>query len=127
MDSCFVIIKVTNNYRVIRESGERSMRFLKEIYLGEGIKNKQKVIWKLKHGAGMLDVYVISISNGNDQLDCMNGSYFKQKAIRDNIGLIVGLAKGYSEAQKLMVTMIEEAFAETGNANVKKYLTEYKQ
>ena len=40
------------------------MRFLKEMYVGNGIKNKHKVIWKLKHGAGMVDVYVISISNG---------------------------------------------------------------
>lgn len=98
------------------------MRFIKEMYVGEGIKNKQKVMWKLKHGAGMLDIYVISLSNGNNQLDCMKCSYFKQKAIRDNVGLVVGLAKGYSEAQNLMVSMVEEAFRETGSANVKEYL-----
>ena len=103
------------------------MRFLKEMYVGEGIKNKQKVMWKLKHGAGMLDIYVISISNGNDQLDCMECSYFKQKAIRENVGLIVGLAKGYSEAQNLIVAMIEESMQETGSANVKEYLMKYKQ
>ena len=98
------------------------MRFLKEMYVGKGIKNKQKVIWKLKHGIGMIDVYVISISNGNDQLDCTLCSYFKQKEIRDNVGLIVGLAKGYSEAKDLIVTMIEEALQETGSANVKDYI-----
>ena len=100
------------------------MRFLKEMYVGEGIKNKKKVMWKLKHGAGMLDVYVISLSNGNDQLDCMKCSYFKQKAIRDSVGTIVGLAKGYSEAQKLMITMIEDSLRETGSAKVKEYLME---
>ena len=103
------------------------MRFLKEMYVGEGIKNKQKVIWKLKHGAGMLDVYIISLSNGNNQLDCMNCSYFKQKAIRNNVGLVVGLAKGYSEAQSLIILMVEEALRETGSANVKEYLINYKQ
>ena len=109
------------------ENGEMSMRFIKEMYVGEGIKNKQKVMWKLKHGAGMLDIYVISLSNGNNQLDCMKCSYFKQKAIRDNVGLVVGLAKGYSEAQNLMVSMVEEAFRETGSANVKEYLMNSKQ
>ena len=104
-----------------------SMRFLKEMYVGEGIKNKQKVMWKLKHGAGMLDVYVISLSNGNDQLDCVKCSYFKQRAIRDNTGLIVGLAKGYSEAQNLIISMIEESLRETGSANVKEYLMNSKQ
>ena len=104
------------------------MRFLKEMYVGEGIKNKQKVMWKLKHGAGMLDIYVISLAtNESDQLDCMKCCYFKQKAIRDSIGTIVGLAKGYSEAQKLMIAMIEEAFRETGSANVKEYLMNNKQ
>ena len=103
------------------------MRFLKEMYVGEGIKNKQKVLWKLKHGAGMVDIYVISLSNGSDQLDCMKCSYFKQKVIRDNVGLIVGVAKGYSEAQNLMISMIEESFRETGSANVKEYLMNSKQ
>ena len=103
------------------------MRFLKEMYVGEGIKNKQKVLWKLKHGAGMVDIYVISLSNGNDQLDCMKCSYFKQKAIRDSVGLIVGLAKGYSEAQNLILSMIEESLRETGSANVKEYLINNKQ
>ena len=98
------------------------MRFLQEMYVGKGIKNKQKVIWKLKHGIGMIDVYVISISNGNDQLDCTLCSYFKQKEIRDNVGLVVGLAKGYSEAKELIVSMIEEAVSETGSANVKQYI-----
>ena len=106
---------------------EVPVRFLKEMYVGEGIKNKQKVIRKLKYGAGMLDIYVISISNGKDQLDCTKCSYFKQKAIRDNVGLIVGLAKGYSEAQNLIVSMIEESLQETGSANVKEYLMDNKQ
>ena len=103
------------------------MRFLKEMYIGMGIKNKQKVLWKLKHGAGMIDIYVISIANGKNQLECTLCSYFKQKAIREHVGLIVGLAKGYSEAQNLMVSMIEEAYRETGSANVKDYIIKYKQ
>lgn len=102
------------------------MRFLKEMYVGEGIKNKQKVLWKLKHGVGMVDIYVISLSNGNDQLDCTNCSYFKQKAIRENVGLVVGIAKGYMEAQQLIVSMIEEALRETGSARVKEYLLNIK-
>ena len=102
------------------------MRFLKEMYVGNGIKNKQKVIWKLKHGVGMVDVYVISISNGSDQLDCTLCSYFKQKAIRENVGLVVGLAKGYSEANDLIISMIEEALEKTGSANVKEYILKNK-
>ena len=103
------------------------MRFLKEMYVGEGVKNKQKVMWKLKHGIGMLNIYVISLSNGNDQLECVNCCYFKQKVIRESVGTIVGLARGYLEAQQLMITMIEESIRETGSANVKEYLMNNKQ
>ena len=103
------------------------MRFLKEMYVGEGIKNKQKVLWKLKHGAGMIDIYVISIANGNDQLDCMLCSYFKQKVVREQVGLVVGIAKGYSEAQGLLISMIEESLRKTGSANVKEYIMKHKQ
>ena len=103
------------------------MRFLKEMYVGKGIRNKQSVMWKLQHGVGMIDVYVISISGGNNQLDCTSCAYFKQKAIREHVGLIVGLARGYSEAKELMISMIEEALEVTGSANVKDYILNYKQ
>lgn len=103
------------------------MHFLKEMYVGEGIKNRHKVQWKLRTGAGLVDVYVISIANGNNQLECTYCSYFKQKIIREHVGTVVGLAKGYSEAQNLMVAMVEETFRKTGSANVKEYLINNKQ
>jgi len=96
------------------------------MYVGEGIKNSEKIQWKLKHGAGMKDIYVISLSNGGDQLDCTHCAYFKQKIFRENIGLIVGLAKGYGEAQGLIISMVEETVRETGGANVKEYLIKNK-
>jgi hypothetical protein len=99
------------------------MRFLKDLYVGEGIKNRQRVQWKLKHGAGMKDVYVISIAAGNDQLDCMHCAFFKQKAIREYTGTVVGLAKGYEEALQLIQTMAEDSLRETGTANIKEYLS----
>ena len=103
------------------------MRFLKELYVGEGIRDRQKVQRKLKFGAGLIDVYVISLSNGKNQLECMHCSYFKQRIIREETGLVVGLAKGYSEAQRLIVSMVEDALRETGSANVKEYLIKNKQ
>ncbi|MBQ9991678.1 MAG: hypothetical protein IJP31_12210 [Lachnospiraceae bacterium] len=98
------------------------MRFRKELYLGEGIRNRRKIQWKLKCGAGMMDIYVISIAGGSNQLECTHCCYFKQKLIRENIGLIVGLAKGYAEAQQLMISMIEDSLRVTGTPNVKEYL-----
>lgn len=98
------------------------MQFLKEMYIGEGIEHRRIVEWKLKHGAGMKDIYIISVSRGKNQLDCMHCAYFKQKNIRKYTGLVVGMAKGYGEAQKLMISMIEDAYKDTETANVKEYL-----
>lgn len=98
------------------------MRFRKELYLGEGIRNSWNIRRKLKRGAGMLDVYVISIASGSNQLECTHCCFFKQKLIRENVGLIVGLAKGYAQAQQLMIAMIEDSLRITGTPNVKEYL-----
>ncbi|MGN0306859.1 MAG: hypothetical protein ACI4DN_01455 [Lachnospiraceae bacterium] len=98
------------------------MRFRKELYLGEGIRDKGKIKRKLRRGAGMMDIYVISIAAGKNQLECTHCCFFKQRLIRENIGLIVGLAKGYQEAQQLMISMIEDSLRITGTPDVKEYL-----
>ena len=98
------------------------MRFRKKLYLGEGIKYSWKIQWKLKCGAGMVDIYVISIAGGSNQLECTHCCFFKQKLVRENIGLIVGLARGYAQAQQLMISMIEDSLSVTGTPNVKEYL-----
>lgn len=98
------------------------MHFQKDLYLGEGIRHKNKIIWKLKHGVGMTDIYVISISNGNDQLDCTHCFYLKQKIVRKQLGTVVGLARGYTELMELLRCIFEECFQKTGGANVKEYL-----
>lgn len=98
------------------------MQFHKHLYYGKGIKNKYKVLWKLKHGAGMKDIYVIAISGGNDQLDCIHCCFLKQKELRKNIGLVVGVAKGREEMLALLQKMFEDCLKATGAANIKEYL-----
>ena len=41
--------------------------------------------------------------------------------------MVVGLAKGYAQAQEMILAMIEETFQETGGAYVKEYLLKYKK
>ena len=98
------------------------MRFRRQLYLGESIKNRHRILFKLKIGAGMTDIYVISLAYGRNQLECMHCAMFKQRAIRQNVGLIVGLAKGYGQARDLMIEMIEDCLKATGTANVKDFL-----
>ena len=103
------------------------MLFFEKMYVGKGINSIQQTRRKLEKGAKLKDIYVISLSNGEDQLECTHCSYFNQKMIRENVGMIVGIAKGYSEAQGLIIDMIEEALEVAGTANVKEYLLNHKQ
>ena len=79
------------------------MKFHHHLYLGSGIKNKEKIIRKLKYGAGMRNIYVISLSRGRDQLDCTHCCYLKQRKLRNHLGLVVGLANGQEEMTEVVI------------------------
>ena len=82
-----------------------------------------EIIRKLKIGAGMIDVWVITeAANGEDQLDILSSAWLKQKAVRRKLPMIYGIAKGYEEAVDLVVQMAEETYRETGNGDILRYL-----
>ena len=58
-------------------AGERkNMKWYPYLYVGEGAsKKKNKIIRKLKIGAGMIDVWVITeAANGEDQFDILSSA-----------------------------------------------------
>ncbi|MBQ3104578.1 MAG: hypothetical protein IJC59_01805 [Lachnospiraceae bacterium] len=98
------------------------MHFLKPLYVGEGIRNIRRVCFRLSHGAGMKDVYVISLAKENGQLECTHNAYLKQRILRKHLGAVVGVAKGYKEAIRLIIQITEETVEQTGTADIKAYL-----
>ncbi|MBR3607795.1 MAG: hypothetical protein IKL51_09550 [Lachnospiraceae bacterium] len=100
------------------------MKFHHHLYLGSGIKNKEKIIRKLKYGAGMRNIYVISLSRGRDQLDCTHCCYLKQRKLRNHLGLVVGLANGQEEMTEVVIQMLKDCYETTGTANIKEFLLE---
>ena len=76
------------------------MKWYPYLYVGEGAsKKKNKIIRKLKIGAGMIDVWVITeAANGEDQFDILSSAWLKQRAVRKKLPMIYGIAKGYEEA-----------------------------
>lgn len=100
------------------------MKFYHHLYVGKGIKNKDRIIRKLKRGAGMKEIFVISISSGKDQLDCTHCCYLKQKLLRSHLGLVVGIARGREEMMEVLLQILEDCYNTTGTANIKEYLLE---
>lgn len=100
------------------------MKWYPYLYVGDKAEvKKKKIIRKLKTGAGMIDVWVITeAANGADVFDIVSSAWLKQPAVRKNLPMIVGIAKGYEEAVELVVQIAEETYRQTGACDIRKYL-----
>ncbi|MGN0349245.1 MAG: hypothetical protein ACI4DR_06895 [Roseburia sp.] len=97
-----------------------------DLYVGESIVHKtKKIIWKIRHNAGQPDIYVIALaSNVQNLLDIIPSAELLQKGYPKRKLYIVGLAKGYTEAVDVAVSIVDEVYRKTGTFAVRKYLTE---
>ena len=73
------------------------LKWYKQLYIGDNAKKKKKEwIRKINMGAGVVDVYLITLAvNPENQLEIFSANELKQKARRRNCPLIIGLCKGY--------------------------------
>ncbi|WP_099468284.1 hypothetical protein [Konateibacter massiliensis] len=101
------------------------MRWYRKLYVGKTAKKKRyEIVWKVKHGAGMLDVYLITLaSNEENLLDIWNSSVFLQPYYRKQDFFIVGIACGYDEAVELAAKIVEELYQNTGDFRIRQYIT----
>ena len=102
------------------------MKFYKNLYVGESIKDVKKVKRKLVTGAGQLGIYVLALCKGRDQLEFYHSALLQQKYYRKNPPFIVGIAGGYDEAVELVRRIAEEAYNSNGNCDLKTYLLDRK-
>ena len=93
------------------------MKWYGKLYVGpEAAKKQSKIIWKL-------NIYLVTLaSNGKDLFDILPSHLLKQKALRRNLPMIVGIAVGYEEAVDLVVGIVEETIQKTGGTDVRQYL-----
>lgn len=97
-----------------------------DLYVSENIEKKtEKIKWKIKHNAGLLQMYVITLPcNSRNLLEIISTKELMQRHYPKKNLVIVGMAKGYEEAVTIAATIIVETMNEFGNTNVKKYLGE---
>lgn len=100
------------------------MKFIKNLYVSNSIKNPDKVISKLKRNAGQIMVYIISISeNSTDQLDIYHCSVMQQKYFHKNKNfMIVGITGSYEEAVEFVKETAVDCLKIRGNCKLKEYL-----
>ena len=100
----------------------RIMKFYKKLYVGESIKNPNKVKWKLRHNAGQFKVYVIALAEGDGQLEIYHCAFLQQKYCKKNPPYVIGIAGDYKEAVNIVIRITEEAIEKLGSPQLKKYL-----
>ena len=100
------------------------LKWYKRLYVGDNAKKKEKqLIRKINMGAGVLDVYLITLAtNPQNQLDIFSANELKQKARRRDCPMIVGLCLGYGEAIEMTEMLVQKTYEQTKTADVRKWL-----
>ncbi|MCM1144101.1 MAG: hypothetical protein NC318_09685 [Blautia sp.] len=100
------------------------MKFYKNLYIGNTIKNPNRTKRKLRRHAKQLKIFVILLSGGDAQLEICHSMLLEQPYYREkeNEPYIVGIAGDYEDAVGLVCRIVEEAVAQNGNADLKHYL-----
>lgn len=96
-----------------------------KLYVSENIEKKtEKIKWKIQHNAGLLQMYVITLpQNQENLLEIISTKELMQKHYPKKNMLVVGIARGYEEAVTVAATIVVETMNELGTTNVKEYLS----
>lgn len=104
---------------------EDFMNWYKNLYLGKTVKGKERRIrWKVEHGKFVYGVYLILDS-------CKKGSLMKivpaavlvQPAYPREDLCVLGIAGSRSEAENLIIKMIEDIYEDTGSFEFHEYMS----
>jgi len=100
------------------------MKFYKNLYIGDTIKDPNKIKRKIKRHAKQLKVFVILLASGSDQLEICHSILLEQPYYhkKENAPCIIGIAGNYEEAVALVCKIAQEAVAQNGDADLKRYL-----
>lgn len=104
------------------------MKFYKDLYCEPHLLRKRKVIkWKLKYTNSPLNIYIIIIGQHTDQLEIFHVSFLRQDYYREHPPFIIGIADSKAGAFRVVEQLVKVVYEQTGEANVKQYLLEYKE
>lgn len=105
---------------------ERMLTFYPKLYLGEGIKETKldKIKKKLVENPLLTDVYVLTFArNPADQLEFFDAKQLRQRFYDRHSLEVIGIARDYEDAMKLVEQITRECLSERGDCRLKEYLT----
>lgn len=103
----------------------KKLIFYPELYLGEGMKGKKtdKIKKMLVKKPLLAGVYVLAIAhNPSDQLEFFDAKQLVQSYYDNYPVQIIGIAKDYEDALKLVEQITQECLNTRGDCRLKEYL-----
>lgn len=98
------------------------MKFYKNLYIGDTIKNPKKTRRKLKRYAKLHNIYVIAYMKESRQLAIYHCVMFQQRYYKEHPPYVIGIAGSRDEAAEIICQIAEEALRNTGKADLIAYL-----
>ena len=99
------------------------LHFLKNYYVGDGIKNPEKIIEKLQAGKPAWGIYLLTLSgNKNNLMEILPASMLMQKSFFELCPDILGMAKGKENAIEMAAELLEDMYRRTGSFAVEEYM-----
>lgn len=102
------------------------VKFYCDLYVSDSWQEKQSaLIRRMKRNRLRPWEYVIAISQGpQNQLDLISGLLLRQHVFDHAEIFTVGFADGYDGALELVRKMAEDTFRETGEADIRRFLSD---
>ncbi len=98
------------------------MKFYKNLYIGDTVKNPHKIKRKLKRRAKLTNIYVVAYMAETGRLEIYHCFMLQQYYYKEHPPYVIGLAGSKDEAAQIIVKIAEEAVAKTGKADLAAYL-----
>lgn len=110
------------------------MQFYRNLYVSPNIEHPERVKWRLRHQAGSLALYVITlcdesltkkgapshgVSSPLQFFHCVN---LQQSYARKHCPMVIGIAEGRAEALELVRRIVQDCLDETGGLELVPFL-----
>jgi len=99
------------------------LKWAKDLIIGASVgKKSADIMRRLDAGETVTMYFLITLTQGADQLEIINTAYLAQKHVRENLPMIVGIAGSKSEAKEMVEGLVGECYEATGGADIKSYI-----
>ena len=98
------------------------LKWYKNFYVGEGLKNPDIIKKKIEDGKLTFGIYLITLSDNPDNLlEIIPAAMLLQKTFYELCPEIIGMARGKDDAIDMVTDIVMEIYRATGAFQVKEY------